>query len=310
MRRLRSFFDERGFLEVCTPLLSADTVVDRHLDPLCVTLFHDPRRPHEGRRLYLQTSPEFHMKRLLASGGQAIYQVTQAFRGAESGVLHNPEFTIAEWYRCGDTMSEGIQLLDDLCDALLERGSAQRISYGHAFCEHLGIDPHRCETSQLAAMAQSIGLVRSPHGTTGDQREDRDTLLNLLLAERVQPHLGKVRPTILYHYPASQAALAHTRDETPPVAERFELFVDGVELANGSHELLDPKQLQLRNAMTNRQRQLEGKPSLPENSRLLQAMQHGLPPCTGVALGFDRLVMLCAGDKQLEKVLAFPIELA
>ena len=310
LSKLRAFFQRRGFLEVCTPLLSADTVIDRHLDPLCVTLFDDPRRPHEGRLLYLQTSPEFHMKRLLASGGQAIYQVTQAFRGAETGALHNPEFTIAEWYRRGDTAADGIELLDELCDALLERGPAQRISYAQAFDTQLGIDPHRCDLSQLAAMCQDFGLVWTRDDAMENPQQERDTLLDLLLAERVQPHLGKQHPTILYDFPASQAALARTRDTVPPVAERFELYVDGVELANGYHELVDPHQLRTRNATVNRQRQRDGRLPLPENSRLLQAMEHGLPPCSGTALGFDRVVMLRAGRQRVEDVLTFPISRA
>lgn len=304
--RFRKFFDDRGFLEVSTPLLSADTVIDRHLDPLSATLFDDPRRPSAGRRLYLQTSPEFHMKRLLASGGEAIYQVTRAFRGAEKGRLHNPEFTMVEWYRRGDTMTEGMQLLDELCAAVFSRGPARRISYERAFRDHLGIDPHLTDRSELVSMVQSLGTVP----LTDDLIEDRDALLNLLLAERVQPQLGRPEPTILYDYPASQAALARIRDGEPPVAERFELFVDGVELANGYHELLDPNQLRHRNRIVNQQRQFDGKPPLPEESRLLEAMEHGLPPCAGVALGFDRVVLLCGGYQRLEEVLAFPIDRA
>lgn len=306
LRRFRAFFDQRGFLEVSTPLLSTDTVIDRHLDPLCATLFDDPRRPSHGRRLYLQTSPEFHMKRLLASGGEAIYQVTRGFRGAETGKLHNPEFTIVEWYRRGDTMTEGIQLLDDLCTTIFSRGPTRRISYEQAFREHLGIDPHLAERSELVAILRSLDSIH----VTDDVTDDRDALLDLLLAERVQPHLGRPEPTIVYDYPAGQAALARIRDGQPPVAERFELFVDGVELANGYHELLDPNTLRHRNRIVNQQRQLDGKPRLPEESRLLRAMEHGLPPCAGVALGFDRVVMLCGGYERLQEVIAFPIDRA
>jgi lysyl-tRNA synthetase class 2 len=304
LRRLRTFFEQRGFLEVSTPLLSADTVVDRHLDPLRVTLRDDPRNSAPGRRLFLQTSPEFHMKRLLASGGQSIYQVTHAFRGGERGRLHNPEFTIVEWYRRGDTMVDGIQLLDELCQALLERGPARAISYGQAFLERLGIDPHRADRSELMTIARSMNLA------SGGRIDDRDTLLNLLLADAVQPHLGKSCPLILYDYPASQAALARVREDDPPVAERFELFVDGVELANGYHELLDPDQLRRRNRQVNRQRRQDGNEPLPEESRLLWAMEYGLPPSTGVAMGFDRVVMLSAGQDRLDCVLTFPIERA
>ena len=159
LRRVRQFFDDRGFLEVETPLMSADVVVDRHLDPISVVLPDDPRRPEIGRQLWLQTSPEFAMKRLLAAAGDdapvAIYQITRAFRGGEIGPLHNPEFTIVEWYRIGDDMQVGVQLLSDLCEALLGRGPAERISYAAAFEKFLSVDPHRASPTDLRAIAAS-----------------------------------------------------------------------------------------------------------------------------------------------------------
>lgn len=306
LRRIRHFFDARGFLEVETPLLSADTVVDRHLDPLRVTLFDDPREPNAGRTMWLQTSPEFAMKRLLAAGATAIYQITRAFRGGERGRLHNPEFTMVEWYRAGDGYLEGMQLLEELAETILERGSAERISYREAFQQHAGVDPHTAPVDSLEQSARQRG-VAIPDGLA---RDDRDAWLNLLLAESVEPHLGRERPTILYDYPATQAALARVRDEDPPVAERFELYVRGIELANGYHELLDPATLRERNANVNLQRAADGKYTLPEDSRLLAAMDHGMPPCTGVALGFDRLVMIAAGAHSIDEVLPFPIERA
>jgi len=305
LRELREFFFERGFLEVETPLASADVVVDRHLDPLATVLADDPRRPDIGRRLWLQTSPEFAMKRLLAAGGTAIYQVTRAFRNGEIGPLHNPEFTIVEWYRAGDNMQAGMTLLSDLCQRLLRRGPADALRYADAFGRHAGLDPHCASAADLREAASRLGLAAP--ATLG---EDRDGWLDLLLAERVQPHLGKPRPTILFDYPASQAALAKVRDGDPPVAERFELFVDGVELANGYHELLDPAVLRRRIAEANAVRQADGKPPLPTESRLLAAMEAGLPPATGVALGWDRLVMLAVGARSLSEVIAFPIDRA
>jgi len=305
LARTRAFFHERAFLEVETPLLSADVVVDRHIDPLGVILPHDPRTPAEGRVLWLQTSPEFSMKRLMAAGGEAIYQITRAFRGGESGRLHNPEFTIVEWYRRGDSMEDGMQLTSDLCESLLNLGPAQRVSYAEAFAMHAEIDPHRAMPAQLAEVARERRISFSDTLAAGD----RDTLLNLLLAELVQPHLGQQRPTLLYHYPGSQAALARVQGD-PPVAERFELFVRGVELANGYHELLDPEVLRQRNRQANDDRAGEGKPRLPAESRLLAAMDVGLPACSGTALGFDRLVMLAAGADSLAEVLAFPIDRA
>ncbi|MCY2993722.1 MAG: EF-P lysine aminoacylase EpmA [Planctomycetota bacterium] len=306
LRRLRQFFDSRGFLEVDTPLLSADTVIDRHLDPLRVTLFDDARRPAEGRTLWLQTSPEFAMKRLLAAGATAIYQVTHAFRGGERGRLHNPEFTMAEWYRVGDGLQDGLQLLSDLAETLLARGAADHLTYREAFLQHAGVDPLTSDVRELAARTHTLHLTVP----AGLDPQDRDEWLDLLLVECVEPQLGQQRPTILYDYPASQSALARVRDGDPPVAERFELYVRGIELANGYHELLDPAILRQRNHKVNRQRQADGKPMLPEDSQLLAAMVSGLPPCTGVALGFDRLVMVAAGAEDIAAVMTFPVERA
>ncbi len=247
---MRCFFSERDFLEVETPLLSADVVVDRHLDPIAVTLPDDPRRRGGGRQMWLQTSPEFGMKRLLAAGGQAIYQITRSFRAGEVGPLHNPEFTIVEWYRQGDDVQAGMQLLSDLAETLFRRGPAECLAYAEAFGRSLGVDPHRSDSAQLSEVAQREGLSAGPSFAAADC----DAWLDLLLAERIQSTLGRSQPTILCEYPASQAALARVRAGDPPVAERFELYLDGIELANGYCELLDPAVLRARNAEVNRQR--------------------------------------------------------
>ncbi len=306
LRATRAFFDERGFLEVETPILSADVVVDRHLDPFATTLAEDARFPDHGRRLWLQTSPEFGMKRLLVAGGKAIYQITRAFRNGERGTLHNPEFTILEWYRCGDSYEVGRKLLGELSEALLSLGPAQEISYADAFLQFVGCHPHTALIDDL------VDIARRKHIFVPKSLDlnDRDGWLELLLGELVEPFLGLKQPTILFDYPASQSALAQVRDEQPPVAERFELYVRGVELANGYHELLDPAVLRVRNRRNNQQRQADGKPMLPEESRLLAAMDYGLPSCTGVALGFDRLVMVALGANSLSEVVAFPIDRA
>ena len=301
LRRLREFFDRRGFLEVETPILSADTVVDRHLDPIAVP-GGDGSPWFAGRTGWLQTSPEFAMKRLLAAGATAIYQVARVFRRDEQGSLHNGEFTMVEWYRTGDGLAEGMQLLDDLAQTLLQRGPAERITYAEAFSRHVGLDPHITDGAELAQAARRLD-VAAPESLS---LEDRDGWLDLLLAERVQPRLGVDRPAILYEYPASQAALARVRPGNPPVAERFEFYASGIELANGYHELLEAAVLRRRNLENNALRQADGKPPLPTESRLLTAMEAGLPPSTGVALGFDRLLMLVAGASRLDEVIAFP----
>jgi len=305
LARTRQFFDHRSFLEVETPLLSADTVVDRHIDPLAVVLFDDPRRPAVGRRMWLQTSPEFHMKRLLAAGAEAIYQITRSFRGGEAGMLHNPEFTIVEWYRRGDVMREGIALLSELGEALLGRDPAEVLTYREAFERHAGIDPHACNAEQLRLAAVASGC--NPPPSLGD---DRDGWLDLMMSELVAPRLGHNRPAIVCDFPPTQAALALIREDAPPVAERFELFASGIELANGYHELTDPAILRERFATANRQRIADGKPALPADSYLLQAMDQGLPASSGCALGFDRVVMLAAGAESIGEVMAFPVDRA
>lgn len=352
LKRTRACFDERGFLEVETPLLSADTVVDRHLDPIQVVLTdglsaatpddsravpdparsgpirsapihrvpasagspghmnavatNRPAQPHPSERAFwLQTSPELAMKRLMAAGGEALYQITRAFRAGEVGPLHNPEFTIVEWYRSGDTMHEGMQLLSQLAETLLGAGPAEQLSYREAFLRYAEIDPLTSEAAQLAGLAAAVGLAVPPE--LGD---DLDGWRDLLLVELVMPQLGQRRPVMVYDFPESQAALARVRDEDPPVAERFELFYRGIELANGYHELLDAQELRRRAARANAKRAADGKRPLPQDNRLLDAMQHGLPACTGVALGFDRVVMLAAGATSLAEVMTFPIDRA
>lgn len=293
LKRLRAFFDARGFVEVETPVLSHDTVIDRHLDPLPVTLFDDPRTPAQGRTLYLQTSPEFGMKRLLAAGeATAIYQITRAFRGAEQGSQHNPEFTMLEWYRVGDDYRAGMNLLAELAGEMFGVPDVTRITYREAFQKYAGVDP----------------LAESPEAADPSEREFQ---LDVLLTSQIQPQLGQDRPAILYDYPANQAALAQVRHEDGiALAERFELYFQGVELANGYHELLAPEVLRERNRQHNQERAADQKYMLPEESRLLDAMEHGLPACSGCALGVDRLVMLLAGASSIQDVIAFPIDRA
>jgi len=318
LKKVRQFFDSRGFLEVETPILSHDAVVDRHLDPLSVTLFADPRRPMVGPKLWLQTSPEFGMKRLLAAGATAaagrgspdpaltgIYQITRAFRGGEIGPRHNPEFTMVEWYRVGDDYNAGMQLLDDLAGDILQLGPAERLTYRDAFLRFASIDPLVATQQELCELA---AWTSAPNPTL--KSKDRDELLDIILLCTVEGNLGQDRPTILHDYPASQSALARIRPGDPPVAERFELYVNGVELANGYHELLDPEILRQRNKTNDQLRVADGKYMLPEDSRLLAAMEHGLPPCSGCALGFDRLVMVATGAKSIQEVMAFPIDRA
>jgi lysyl-tRNA synthetase class 2 len=290
LNRLRAFFHERGFIEIETPLVSAEVIPELHIEPLQLA---------NGQ--FLQASPELHMKRLLAEGATAIYQVTHSFRAGERGQLHNPEFTMVEWYRVGDDMDTGIAFVDKLMQTLLHTPTAKRTSYADAFREYAGIDPFAATLDKLATIEPA---------PAGFDRANRDEWLNLILAKRVEPQLGRNEPEILYHYPASQAALAKTTHTVDghEVAERFELYYRGIELANGYHELADPAEQRRRFEQVNLERVADGRPALPVPETLLAALEQGFPDCTGVALGFDRLAMLATGAKSIDELLAFPAE--
>jgi lysyl-tRNA synthetase class 2 len=290
LRRLREFFRERGFLEVETPLVLDEVIPELHIEPLQL---------ENGQ--FLQASPELAMKCLLADGAKAIFQVTHSFRAGERGQLHNPEFTMVEWYRAGDGMEAGIEFVDELMRELLGAKPARRTSYAEAFMEHAGIDPFATSLEELAAR------VEAPAGM---DHENRDEWLNLLLAKLVEPNLGRDVPEIIYHYPASQAALALTvvASTGHEVAERFELYYRGVELANGYHELCDAAEQRRRFEAVNAARVADGRAALPIPEGFLAALERGLPDCTGVALGFDRLAMLDADATSIDEVLTFTTE--
>ena len=306
INQIRNFFERRDFFHVETPALSHDIVVDRYLHPVSVTKSDVVPSAMEGERLWLQTSPEFSMKRIVAAGATAIYQITPAFRSTERGRMHNPEFTMLEWYRVGDSMNDAMKLLGALAETILNCGKTELLSYQAAFEKWAGLDPHTATLDELAKSAKGQGVEFD----TGDKQLDRDGLLNLILTHVIEPNLGVSSPTIVFDWPASQAALAIVRNDDPPVAERFELYVDGVELANGYHELLDAGELISRNKKNNLLRVSDGNVELPSTSRLLEAMRSGLPDCCGVALGVDRLVMLALGANSIDEVIAFPIEIA
>lgn len=299
---IRDFFRERGFLEVETPLLCREVVVDRYLDPFPVQVEHRGSLPQQV--YWLQTSPEYGMKRLLVTCRRSIYQITRAFRYGERGRWHNPEFTLLEWYEVGATYEDGMETTSQLAHRLLGRGPAERVSYREVFRRFAKVDPFTATPDELRAAALAAGL--SPPGTLSD----RDGWLEYLMAMVVEPHLGRTSPAIVYDYPAGQSALARVRRDAGPVAERFELYVDGIELANGYHELVDADELAERMQQNNRARAERGERELPQPQRLIAAMRQGMPPCTGVALGFDRLLAVRLGFDRLDDVLAFPWEAA
>lgn len=300
---LRQFFHNADFWEVETPLWSTDTCVDAWIDPVSCSI-------NGVGAGFLQTSPEFHLKRLLACGADRIWSLTRSFRSGEAGTRHNPEFSIVEWYRVGDTHRDAMDLTEQLVRTVATGTSLQLteqpfpiVSYYDAFERVLGIRVDEMTANDLAAVAIE-------HAPEAIGPFDRDGWLNVLLAQSVEPWLATFEAVFLTGYPASQAALAKIRDDDVPVAERFELYVGGVELANGYHELTDPAELRQRFNRENAKRAAAGKEQLPVESRLLEAMDHGLPDSSGVALGWDRLVMLCVGEQSIDAVMPFPIDRA
>ncbi|MFV0442615.1 MAG: EF-P lysine aminoacylase EpmA [Planctomycetaceae bacterium] len=310
---VRQFFTEQGYWEVETPLLSRDTCVDTWIAPVAV-----PHPTQPERTLYLQTSPEFALKRLLAAGADAVFELTRSFRCGESGPRHNLEFTIVEWYRVGDTHYEQMTVVEQLVRTIAAEslGTATgpripphpfpRIRYDEAATSALGASVLELSAAELRTMAESAGIAIPASLAL----EDRDGWLNLLLAERIEPWLAQFPACFLYDYPASQAALAKVRPGSPDVAERFELYLGGMELCNGYHELTDADELLQRMQRHNAARIRHGAASLPTDSRLIAAMRHGLPPCAGVALGFDRLVQWRLGLTDLQQTLTFPFDRA
>lgn len=300
LARLRAFFAGRGVLEVETPLLSRAGSTDPALASFR-TRYTGPGAP-SGAERWLPTSPELHMKRLLAAGSGPIYQVCKVFRDGESGRLHNPEFTMLEWYRPGFDHHQLMDEVEALVRVLLapyrDCPPALRLSYGEAFERFCGLDPHAATEAELARRAEEQG-IRAPSGLEG-----RDGWLDLLLTHTVEPALRAHALCLIYDYPASQAALARVRSGAPPVAERFELYLDGIELANGFHELGDADE-QARRFDADLARRAPG-PCPPADDRLLDALRHGLPDCAGVALGLDRLLMLALQLPDLARTLAFP----
>ncbi|RME33339.1 MAG: EF-P lysine aminoacylase GenX [Gammaproteobacteria bacterium] len=296
-RRLRRFMDQRGILEVETPMLSRGGATDRHLHSLACA------QP-DGSRRWLHTSPEFPMKRLLAAGSGAIYQICRVFREGERGRLHNPEFTLLEWYRPGFDHHLLMDELEELLAELRPGWRCSRVTYAGVFRERLDLDPHEAQVEVLREAARIAGLrVERLEG-------DRDDWLDLLFSHCIAPTLGRGGPCLVHDYPASQAALARVRPGTPPVAERFELFIEGMEIANGFHELTDAAEQERRFLEDNRRRGEAGLPAMPPDHRLLAALEAGLPDCAGVAVGLDRLLMALHGHRHIDQVLAFPWERA
>lgn len=304
LTRIRAFFAARDVLEVETPILGSATVTDVHLDSLS-SLVRGPDSA-DGRRYYLQTSPEYAMKRLLAAGSGSVYQITKAFRDGESGRLHNVEFTLLEWYRLGFDHHRLMDEMDAFLGEILAASPAERMTYGEAFERHAQLDPHTATAGEL--MRRASQLLPGTQPPIGE--DERDGWLDLLRARCVEPRLAPDRPTFIYDFPASQAALARVRPGAPPVAERFEVVFRGIELANGYHELADAAEQRRRFAADQERRRVLGRRPVAADERFLAALEKGLPDCAGVALGIDRLVMLAVGGEAVSEVMSFPTDRA
>lgn len=305
---IRRFFAERGVLEVETPLLCHAAGTDPNLHPFTAE-FRQPGQP-QGVPLYLQTSPEFAMKRLLAADSGSIYQICKAFRNEESGRCHNPEFTLLEWYRVGFGLEELMDEVEALL-AVLFAGArplppTERVSYRALFQRHTGLDPVSATPSEFAACARQQGLHEA-EALCGDER---NIWLDLLFSHVIQPDLGQGRACLVYDYPACLPSLARGKPGEPAVVERVEVFMDGMELGNGYHELADAAEQALRFEADGAARLALGLPLPPQDRRLLAALAAGLPDCAGIALGLDRLLMLLAGAEAIGEVLAFPVDCA
>ncbi|TDU32357.1 lysyl-tRNA synthetase class 2 [Panacagrimonas perspica] len=290
---VRAFFSRRGVLEVDTPVMSAHATVDRHIESFAV--------PGGG---WLQTSPEFAMKRLLCAGSGPIFQIAPAFRREERGRHHNPEFRLLEWYRPEWDHHLLMEEVEELFHALgIGCGRVfKRMSYREAFLLHAGLDPF---TEPVAALRERAMAGAVPMIELGGGEQDRDAWLDLWMSYRVGPQLGLDAPVFLHDFPASQAALARVRDDDPPVAERFELFWKGLELANGFHELSNAGEQRRRFENDQAWREAQRHVVPPLDTHLLAALQSGLPDCAGVALGLDRLLMLRLGLPELSAAISF-----
>ena len=292
LAQLRAFFAERSVYEVDTPVLGAFGVTDPHIE--CLTV----ERPRQPPR-FLQSSPEFAMKRLLAAGSGDIYQLGKVFRAGEEGGRHNPEFTMLEWYRLGCSLTELMDEVRQLVTEVLGARVSVTHTYRDLFRDVLDLDPFTASTDDLAQCARN-------HIDLATLTLDRDDWLDLLMSHCVEPTLRNRGMVFVRDYPPTQAALARCSGEgRDRVAERFELYVDGVEIANGYHELRDPVELRRRADADNVRRRELGRPHRELDERLVAAMESGLPDCSGVALGVDRLLMLQRGAPHIAEVLPF-----
>jgi lysyl-tRNA synthetase class 2 len=297
--QIRDFFRQRGVMEVETPLMSHAAGTDPNLQPVTASCLE----AGTSRTFYLQTSPEFAMKRLLAAGSGPIYQLCKAFRDGESGRRHNPEFTMLEWYRPGYTLEQLMDEVEALVSGIVTLKPARRMTFRQLFTEYLDVDPFN-------AQDETLGTIAAGELGYQDAAAGRDLLLDLLYSHLIEPQLTD--PVFIHDYPASQAALARivTNGDGDLVGRRFEYVAAGMEIANGYDELCDPREQARRFAADRSVRRSRQLPDYAGDSRLVAALEHGLPESAGVALGVDRLLMLVMEADDIRDILGFPIERA
>ncbi|MEZ5543146.1 MAG: EF-P lysine aminoacylase EpmA [Pseudomonadota bacterium] len=307
LARVRAYFARAEVLEVETPMLSAAAATSPHLASFATRYFGPGKR--SGSTLYLQTSPEYAMKRLLAAGSGSIFQLCKVFRDGEYGPRHNPEFTMLEWYRVQynhlDLMQDVERLVIEVLEGIFPIRGVYHWRYRDLFREYVQLDPFNTTPEALQAVLASRAGIE----TVGMQGADLDTWLELVMTHIIEPRLG-AELIFIRDYPVSQAALARLRPGNPPVASRFEVYLNGVELANGFHELADVHEQRMRFDQENRMREYHGLPAMPVDEHLQAALAAGLPECAGVALGIDRLLMLATNAADVADVMSFGFESA
>lgn len=305
LQKIRQFFNERDVIEVETPALSQGTVTDAHLEAIsCRYNFLSDSSVEKATNLYLQTSPEFHMKRLLASGYGCIFQIAKAFRHEGAGRYHNPEFTLLEWYRLGFDHFMLMEEVALLLETILACKEPTKATYQDLFINLLGVDP------LVAGRAELLSLIEE-HNKLSDWltvEPDNDILLQFIFSELIEPKIGKEAPCFVYNFPRSQASLAKISAEDTRIAERFECYFQGVELVNGFNELTDAEAQIERFQEDNKQRKQLTLSVKPIDKNFIEALSEGLPQCAGVAMGIDRLIMLALKAKHIDQVLSFPVE--
>ncbi|PPI87911.1 elongation factor P lysine(34) lysyltransferase [Candidatus Pantoea edessiphila] len=300
LSKIRRFFSINGVLEVETPIISRKTTTDIHLVPFSTKFIDNSLNEEE---FWLITSPEYHMKRLLALGSGPIYQIGHSFRNKEIGRYHNPEFTMLEWYRPKCDMFCLMDEVDNLLQFILGCNGADFISYQNIFIDHLNLDPLSTNKNQLLEAASKLG---NSHLITPEK--DIDSILMILFMIGIEPNIGQKKPCFVYNFPANQAILSEINSADSRISERFEVYYKGIELANGCLELTDFQEHINRFEEDNRKRINSELPIYPINDMLLDAIKHGMPVCSGVALGIDRLVMLSLNANSIHEVITFPID--